>query len=121
MTPQFKNAWVAALRSGEYTQGYGFLHQLDPDGHDTYCCLGVACEVAKKLRMNIGLVTADAEILPDYAAGVMGFYDRAGTTSEGLTIILSDGNEYGSLAEANDHGGTFAQIADAIEKVWENL
>lgn len=33
--------WVDALRSGEFQQGSG---RLSVDG--TYCCLGVACEVA---------------------------------------------------------------------------
>jgi hypothetical protein len=42
--------WIAALRSGEYTQGTGALHkQADEDGKpDTFCCLGVACDVALK-------------------------------------------------------------------------
>lgn len=44
-------AWVAALRSGEYTQGQATLaHRLaggDAPGLVKYCCLGVACELAK--------------------------------------------------------------------------
>jgi len=37
-------AWVAALRSGEYKQGRTCLAPT----LDTYCCLGVACELAVK-------------------------------------------------------------------------
>ncbi len=37
----FKMRWVAALRSGEYKQGY---HRLWDGAHE-YCCLGVACQV----------------------------------------------------------------------------
>jgi hypothetical protein len=35
--------WVDALRSGEFQQGTGALHNTETGG---YCCLGVACEVA---------------------------------------------------------------------------
>ena len=36
------DAWLAALRSGEYKQGQMRLHKSD----ETYCCLGVLLEVA---------------------------------------------------------------------------
>jgi len=44
MNPEFKQKWVDALRSGEYKQGTGELHNIEAD---TYCCLGVVCEVIK--------------------------------------------------------------------------
>jgi hypothetical protein len=37
--------WVAALRSGDYMQGEGTLHDAR---HDRWCCLGVACDVFRK-------------------------------------------------------------------------
>src|SRR5688572_1809194 len=37
--------WVDALRSGDYVQGRGNLHL---SSEDSYCCLGVACDVALK-------------------------------------------------------------------------
>lgn len=37
--------WVVALRSGDYPQGVSALHSYDGD---SYCCLGVLCEVAVK-------------------------------------------------------------------------
>jgi hypothetical protein len=48
---QHRAAFLAALRSGKYIQGFGSLAQLN----DTmqYCCLGVACSVA----MHDGVVT----------------------------------------------------------------
>lgn len=39
--------WVEGLRSGQFTQGTGTLKRRRPDGTYQYCCLGVACEVAK--------------------------------------------------------------------------
>src|ERR1700722_19140718 len=40
MDPALKAKWVAALRSGEYKQGDGKLHNRTDD---SYCCLGVLC------------------------------------------------------------------------------
>ena len=43
MKPEIKQAWVEALRSGEYTQG---LQQLT--ANNRFCCLGVLCDIARK-------------------------------------------------------------------------
>ena len=43
LKPAIKERWVAALRSGEYTQGQGSLRILD-----SYCCLGVLADLAVK-------------------------------------------------------------------------
>ena len=45
MNPDIKEKWVAALRSGEYTQGHGKLYN-PPE--NTYCCLGVLCDLYAK-------------------------------------------------------------------------
>ena len=37
--------WVEALESGEYQQGFGYLHNRDSN---LFCCLGVACDLAYK-------------------------------------------------------------------------
>jgi hypothetical protein len=36
-----RRRWVEALRSGRYRQGHSVLR----GGDDTYCCLGVACDI----------------------------------------------------------------------------
>jgi hypothetical protein len=41
-------AWIDALRSGKYEQGRGSLRTND----DTYCCLGVACDVYDPSRWD---------------------------------------------------------------------
>lgn len=43
MVPDHKSAWLEALRSGKYKQGYGHLRQSN--GEDVFCCLGVLQEV----------------------------------------------------------------------------
>lgn len=58
MNEEIKTAWVAALRSGEYPQGFGRLKTLEHDDYVQsefckfnpagYCCLGVLMELAVK-------------------------------------------------------------------------
>ncbi len=60
MIPQLKHAWMAALRSGTYRQGYGFLHK-----DDHYCCLGVLLAVAGRLPQR------EPGIAPCSALGVL--------------------------------------------------
>ena len=43
MDKSYKQAWVNALRSGKYRQGKRGLHN---SMKDTYCCLGVLCDIA---------------------------------------------------------------------------
>ena len=46
LPPAFKKKWVKALRSGRYNQGKCWLYTKEYDVPQ-YCCLGVACRVAK--------------------------------------------------------------------------
>lgn len=39
--------WIAALRSNNYRQCFGRLKEVCGNG-DSYCCMGVACDVASK-------------------------------------------------------------------------
>lgn len=43
MDAQLKAKWVEALRSGEFKQGQGRLHNTE---NDSYCCLGVLCKLS---------------------------------------------------------------------------
>lgn len=44
MKAEIKAEWIAALRSGNYRQGYGGLRSEE----DKFCCLGVLCDLAVK-------------------------------------------------------------------------
>lgn len=56
MNPDIKALWLEALRSGEYKQGVGVLHN---ETEDTYCCLGVLCDVAIKQGVNVETTTLE--------------------------------------------------------------
>jgi hypothetical protein len=49
LTPEVIHDWITALGSGHYSQGQRKLRTVD----DTYCCLGVLCDVLDT-RHNIG-------------------------------------------------------------------
>ena len=99
---EFKKKWVAALRSGEYKQGMGLLKGEDWNGGPfSYCCLGVACEVA-------GCKNIDGPFI------------RKGAGIRGITklpkILIGDDGLPDKLAKMNDFGKSFKQIANWIEK-----
>ncbi len=50
LKPEVKEAWVTALRSGEYRQGQGRLR----GGliHDCYCCLGVLVDLMVRKEVD---------------------------------------------------------------------
>ncbi len=111
-----KEAWVDALRSGDYFQIRGQLG----DGGNGRCCLGVLADV----------VDIPSDCLPE-GAGHEEFRDRlyadkSNDRSELYHDFPSVGmlKEMGSLgmseaqalAQMNDDGHGFAEIADFIEK-----
>ena len=106
MNPDVKAKWVAALRSGEYKQGRVYLHD-----DDRYCCLGVLCAIAPatvNVKRNVdGLVVGQTLISQQ---PVMTWAD---VVEHGGDVEI-DGR-FGPLTWHNDHGRTFAEIADAIE------
>ncbi len=90
LTKELNRQWIKALRSGKYKQGRNNLHS-----HNTYCCLGVLQD------------TADVECTnTDFLQGENGRSCVKGLTSE----------KQMRLAEMNDSGKNFQEIADWIEK-----
>lgn len=129
--------WVDALRSGEYLQTTGKLH--DSVG---YCCLGVACELAPNTTWGPGYedtfmaVSADG-LTSEYVLPipVMNWLGVSGESPEvpwsaAYSIlpelcdqlvadhVLDHRRLMVPLSALNDNGATFAQIADIIEAAW---
>ena len=129
MNPDIKKQWVSALRSGKYRQGRKVLHS----SYNTYCCLGVLCELARESGVKIDYVEGYEGALPRI------FYDNeayelppsvrewAGVENSNPAVTApspfrdtdEEGNvviERTSLAELNDDGATFEAIAQIIEE-----
>jgi hypothetical protein len=104
LSPEFKAKWLAALRSGKYEQGRGFLRSEN----DCYCCLGVALDLC-------GVVwKADSWRDGRYGTAEHGSWAYPiAPERKTLGLTLDQAHE---LASLNDMGKSFAEIADYIEK-----
>lgn len=120
-----KNAklWVEDLRTTQVLQARHALHRInDPSGElDSFCCLGRACVVYNFNNVNNpvairSLVTIDGTImlyeeregiLPPKVREWLGLTDSLGR--------FDDDFGTNSLANKNDTGFSFKEIADIIE------
>jgi hypothetical protein len=107
---------VAALRSGNYIQGKNRLYD-----NGAYCCLGVACLVAGKSFDDNNRCEEEGEILPISVQEYFDFFDKTGGRRDQQPFEIKNNCRMSCLTEANDGGKTFEQIADFIEKNWEQL
>lgn len=114
MTPSVKKAWLEDLRSGKYRRGENYLKQRE-NGRMKHCCLGVLCETYARLVPDAAIETDwrkndDGELqFGDYTD--TGMPPRAVLNWAGLTS-----EQAGELAEMNDEGKKFREIAKYIEE-----
>ena len=110
MNEQVKQKWLSALRSGHYKQTQGLLH----DGSG-FCCLGVLCDLYGK-EHNVEWKLAEDDYSNNYEFQEeperlpLLVIEWAGVKQDYPEICET------SLAELNDTGSTFNEIADLIEK-----
>lgn len=116
MNKEIKAKWLEALRSGKYKQGQAALNR-----NGEFCCLGILCDVMEVPEMGVSDAVEGAIVygigndysvafLPDYVA------DEAGLEPTGLIKREDFYNDDICLADLNDKGSTFEEIADIIEK-----
>jgi hypothetical protein len=99
MNPEIKAKWVTALRSGEYEQGNFCLKS-----EAGYCCLGVLCEIS-------GMPFEEWAGVPPYE-----ICQWAGLASSNPIVKTVEEETCRSLANLNDGGMSFNNIADIIEE-----
>ncbi len=91
-----KAKWIEALKSGKFRQGIGRLRMPDYNGKilvSKYCCLGVGVEI--------------------------GIFEPAGSSNQKKIYIRNDDlprSIQNDLAQRNDSGSDFNEIADYIER-----
>lgn len=115
--------WVDALRSGEYRQARGALRRLVP-GEETdsdlygYCCLGVACEIARKTESSISINYGQWTALPGEVAKWYGLDAADPWIGEAPCCDDHQGDmKKVSASEANDNlKWSFDRIAFEVEK-----
>lgn len=118
--------WVAALRSRVYEQGKEKMRQVQ-DGKVKHCCLGVAQEVALRaghlpaMEINWGSSSILERSIHEEFYGLLSFKD-GGTFGVRLeTGSVLDGTPTSAAILNDEHGWSFDQIADAVEKTFDLL
>ena len=98
--------WIIALKSDEYEQGMYTLHQVE-DAKDAYCCIGVYAHLC-------GVTTAQMDQRPK-ALDLSHTFNVDSVVVKYLnTQPAFIGYIYDVLAQFNDNGYTFKQIADLL-------
>lgn len=114
MNPDVKKKWLEALRSGEYKQGKEALRLPD----NTFCCLGVLCDLHAKETGNQWLpVDGDMEYLGGTCVVPDEVMQWAGLPEEDPLVggLTDQDKKYIScLNDELDY--TFSEIADVIEE-----
>jgi hypothetical protein len=112
LDPEFKTKWVAALRSGEYTQGRHVMYNVTDD---SLCCLAVAgllCGLSKDEMNGVQILNIEHdaktnELALAQKAIPLGYPSVLIRNGSGCPAVI--------LAEKNDGGKSFLEIADYIE------
>ena len=118
MNPEIKAKWLEALRSGRYTQAKEQLHIKD----DGFCCLGVLCDVLDptqwKDEYGAMYYCGERSTLPDNILMTVELgANRCVSIPSRVHLAVGYGvSSAKTLAEMNDRGATFEEIADIIEK-----
>ena len=113
MNLNIKARWADALRGGDFKQGQGTLKNKS----DLHCCLGVLCELHRLAQQGGEWVSLDdgGKVFSydgQHSVPSRSVREWAGLEGYSPPVHLSDD----SLANMNDRGMTFAEIADIIEE-----
>lgn len=126
MDTTIKQGWVKNLRSGLYDQGESYLRTPDGD----FCCLGVLCDMAEKAGVvqkkegEAGMIYYGDEASGEWRSDVLPqvVMDWAGLYSNNPLVVCECRMEdcgcsenHRELAQLNDDGTTFSEIADLID------
>lgn len=113
--------FIAALRSGEYLQGFGELANRDLETDPwRYCCLGVACEVAIKDGLNLNVDERRYKKYYNNEGGVLPEKVRAWYgLAKADPYLFMDSTELHTASAFNDRFQLgFAEIAGAFEETF---
>lgn len=108
MNPEIKEKWLAALKSGQYKRGEGFLRQkaLTDETQTLYCCLGVLCDLHQQIT--------DEGRWEELGEGEVPFYKIHGTSSCSDTVLPFPVTKW---AEINGVSGNFVPDDEDREKL----
>lgn len=108
-----KARWVAALRSGKYEQTSSCLCNITDNGN-SYCCLGVACNLAGIPDKEISNYAMPFDLLANNKKEFNKLSNFFRQNSESKDT--QEKNILTKLAGFNDEGKSFKWIASYIER-----
>jgi hypothetical protein len=125
MNSDIKKMWIEALLSEEYDQGQNWLCQENDDGSKSWCCLGVLTDLAIKNGVDVDVERASddscifvfdnkMEYLPQKVMEWAGIETNIGEYS--FPNYEFDDNSNCTLAEDNDSGLNFEELAEIIRE-----
>lgn len=108
--------WIKALRSGKYKQAKGKLRRAN-----SYCCLGVLCNLydsnAWRPYPNEEVFTGDTHYWKDvFQINALPNSIKEKLAEELNMNITRVDHLQDSLISKNDHGDSFSNIADFLER-----
>ena len=114
-----KQAWIDALKSGDYKQGESVLYS---NQDDTYCCLGVYCvAVGNVLKKGVNLHDLETEWIVNlsekYTKSIPKVLKEHHQAEDGIVMHLANMND-GAIDIINPEGlkHSFTEIADWIDE-----
>jgi hypothetical protein len=121
MHKEIADQWVAALRSDEYGQTYGYLREEYEPGKFAYCALGVLCDLHRKHTGGKWInVVGEYRYLGRKAELPEAVAAWAGTSINPDAFCRELGG-YEPISEINDGGMSFPHLADLIEEQWQTV
>lgn len=110
MKRELRDKWCEALRSGKYLQGRGALRVVTAEGVDSYCCLGVLCDLVDPAGWRNMPRLNDMPGKRSHKLGMGGTLGYDARTALGIGWSKTS-----DLAKDNDSGSSFLDIAGRIE------
>lgn len=107
MKKKIKAKWVAALRSGDYTQGCCQLR----DEANNFCCLGVLCNI-HALENPKFAATQTNPVLYDWMRCQLSPKVKAWSGLQKYTVLIDMNDGF----PGSNSSATFNEIADYIEE-----
>jgi hypothetical protein len=116
MRESVKKKWVAALKSGKYKQGKCSLKNTD----NTYCCLGVLCEVFIDEGNELDVRTTENNVV-EYN-GQTSYPPTAVREWAGICHVSGHASSANyCVAAVNDTADSFTPSIEYIEQHWKNM
>lgn len=114
----WKRKWIAALRSGKFSQSRCLLFDAGK-----YCCLGILSKIQGRLVGSFDSNATHSTSVLHYSNPCWPTLNGQGSFDEKIRVTIPTGTGkpkiLTTLAECNDNGVPFKDIASLIHLLWK--